>query len=657
MYNKSLEASSSNEGPCHFSYGPLPQNGSNSGMPNAKTSSKNKGSFPGWFKLLIAIIFAGIIFGFLGLIFAENIASVVEEQLEKIKENRITQAYYDFTSKEFQSSTSLEAFREFINSYPVLAKHKKFILEKKAIYEKEGSIKGVLISENLHEMDVEYRLVKEGHSWKIQSLRLNESLRNDPPDTSSLALIHKVDGQLKALRDKDATEAYYGFVSKDFQNETSLDAFQKFVQSHSILSLYKGVEYKARKIINDEGFVNLILNSDHGDFFLEYKLVRENGDWKIWSLKLILSPEEAEKAVATDPKAMESSIRSFLDYLHLGDISAAYESTAKEFQETTSIEAFNHFIAYYPVLIERDLVDIKNGQIEDGVGRMHVNLHDEKGMTVIQFRLGFESGDWKIWGVQVLEQPNQKSTFEKKNREKEDFAIKLQNIIQKHLEDLRYQNIPAAYNSMSERYKFKNPLKEFDDYIVHHPEFGFNRTSQLHRIALDKKKVSLHGEITSFDYETYPIKYVLVKENGDWKIDSFVTLTEQEPIAQNEFNLNNPIRTPLKSPFEITKIEITSSDREGHILPSTNNIDKNASFIYINVSVKNGQKGTVIKAVLEHVDSSSSAPFISTSLESNGDLIIAFSYAAPKRGWPTGEYIVKVTAFPGLESIKKFTIN
>ena len=658
MYNSASETSVFADGHCHFSYGPTSQNSGHSQTPGAGSPSKRKRPIPGWFKLLIAVTFAGAVFGFLGLVLNQNITPVVREQLEKIKENRITQAYYDFTSKEFQSTTSLEAFREFINLYPVLAKHKTFILENKSIYEKDGIVKGILISESLHEMDVEYRLVKEGSSWKIQSMRLNESVRNDPVDSASLALINKVDAQLKAFRDNDITEAYYGFVSKDFQNETSLEAFKQFVQSHPVLSRYTGVEYKGRKIINDQGFVDLVLNSDQGDFFLEYKLIRENGDWRIWSSKLTLPPEIAEKEAATNPKAMESPIRNFLDNLHLGEIQAAYESTAKEFQETTTVEAFKDFITHYQAFTMRDLVDIKNGQIEDGVGRMHVNLHDERGMTEVQFRLGFEDGEWKIWGVQVLKQPNPESTVEQKNKGEEgSFAKKLQNIIQKHLDDLRYQNITAAYAAMSERYRIKNSLEDFDEYILHHPEFAFNRTSQFHRIALDKRKVSLRGQITAFDYENYLVRYDLVKEHGDWKIDNFTVLNEEEPIAANEFNLNTPVSGSLQDPFQIATIDVTSSNRDGHILPPSDTIDKDAPFIYINVSVKNGNQGTVIKAVLEHVDSGSSAPFISTSLESNGNVIVVFSYAAPKKGWPTGQYIIKVAAPNGVEAIKKFKIQ
>lgn len=644
---------------CHFSYGPLPKNSVNSQKKEDMPSSKMKRSIPGWFKLLVAIMCVGIVFGFLGLLFNENITHVVKEQLEKIKENRITQAYYDYTSKEFQATTSLEAFREFINLYPVLAKHKKFILENKSIHEHEGIVKGMLISDNLHEMDVEYRLIKEGSAWKIQSLRLQESLRSNPAEGPSLALINKVDAQLKALRDNDINEAYYGFVSKDFQSETPLETFRQFVQSHPVLSRYTGIEYKDRKIVNDQGFVDLVLNSDQGDFFLEYKLTRENGNWRIWSLKLTLSPEVAEKEAATNPKAMESPIRNFLDNLHLGQIKAAYETTAKEFQESTSIEAFNDFIAHYPAFTGRDLVDIKNGQIEDGVGRMHVNLHDERGMTVVQFRLGFENGEWKIWGVQVLEQPNHESTVELKKKVEEEgaFARKLQNMIQKHLDDLRYQNIPAAYSAMSERYRIKNSLDDFDDYILRHPEFAFNRSSQFYRIALDKRRVSLRGEITSFDYDKYFVKYDLVKENGEWKIDQFTVLDAEEPIAVNEFHLNTPVRGSLQNPFQFANIEVASSNREGKILPPSDIIDKDAPFIYINVPIKNGKQGTVIKAVLEHVDTASSAPFISTSLEGNGDVIVAFSYAAPKMGWPTGQYIVKVTATNGVEALKKFEIQ
>ena len=405
MKSADSEATVIADGRCYFSYGSTPQFSGSSQNVGGQSRVK-RGKIPGWFKFLFAVIVAGLAIGIYGT-FYEKAPDVVEDQLAKLRENRITQAYYDYTAKEFQLTTSLDAFREFINLYPVLSKNKSFIVEDTSTVDHSGTVKGILISQELHEMEAVYHLVKEYNAWKIVSIRLKEAPHQNPADAASLALINKIEQQLLALRNNDINEAYFGFVSQDFLKETPLDAFKQFVKTHSVLSHFKGIEFKNHTIINDQGFVDLILDSDQGEYLLEYKLVRENGDWKVWSLRVTLSPEVAEKMAATNPKEMEHPIKIFLDDLLGGKIQHAYESTAKEFQESSSLESFKDFVGHYPVFQNRDLADIKGGLIENGIGQMKVNLHNESGMTVVQFKMGFESGEWKIWGVQIKDQPSE----------------------------------------------------------------------------------------------------------------------------------------------------------------------------------------------------------------------------------------------------------
>lgn len=616
-----------------------------------------KQPLPGWVKLLFGITFTACFLGIVALIFKDYPMNVIDEQLTKIRENKITQAYYDYTSLEFQSNTSLDAFRKFVAEYPVLAANKTFVLESSNVKDNHATLFGSLVSDELYEMAAQYQLVKDDDKWKIQQIKLAEIPKPDQPTSNILKL---TEDQLKALQNNEITEAYYGFVSTDFQSTTPFEDFEKFIKAHPIFTRFKSVEYDKSNIIADQATVDLVLHSSNGDFLLEYKLVRENGDWKIWNMQLTLSPEEAEKKASTNPKAMEPAIRKFLDALLTKDYKKAYYFTSREFQDTTPEDAFKVFIDRYPVFTNRDLADIKGGTIENGIGTVRVNLHDDSGMTGVQFLLGFESGEWVIWGMEIIEEPGTQRGIaeEPKFEAKKSGSLSktLQTIVQKHLNDLRYQDISSAYDAMSERYQMNHSIADFENYLEKHPAFTTNRNAQFPRAAITKRSVSLFGKITSFESGIVPAKYDLIKENGKWKINSFTDQQKDEPIALNEIPQQD--FSQLESSMALTDLIVGSvADDEGRIQNPTIRISRDAPFIYVNVNVKNGIPGVVLKAELIYVDKQASAPFVATSLEKGGDLVVAFSYATPKNGWPVGNYMIKVSAISGQESVQKFTVE
>lgn len=92
--------------------------------------------------------------------------------------------------------------------------------------------------------------------------------------------------QLKALRDGDMIKAY-SYTSKDFRSSTSLENFQKFVDNYPSLKNNKDVSFSDRETSNGIGKLKGTLKStDGGSTPIEYELVKENGEWKILSIKL-----------------------------------------------------------------------------------------------------------------------------------------------------------------------------------------------------------------------------------------------------------------------------------------------------------------------------------------------------------------------------------
>lgn len=629
--------------------------------PSKKTKPPQKGRST-WFRILSTILLVGIVLGSYGFFFAPDMAEVVKGQLSKLRENRITQAYYDYTSKAFQTNTSLENFRNFIALYKVLSDNKSFIFEDSERNEGIGKITGVLISNDLQEMEVEYLLAKENDRWKIQSIRLKELKVGSETDSVMQELVKLVHEQLMYLQKDDIVDAYYTFFSKEFQSETPLQVFQEFVNTHPILTSYKNIDFKDKRIEDSTGFITLLLGSEQGNFKAEYKLKRENGEWKIWNLRLTLPPEAAAKKALTDPNTLSDPVREWLDDLLMDKVEHAYERTSKEFKEATSLNSFENFVHTYPVLLRRDLTDMRTGAIDDGVGKLRVHLHDEEGITTIEFKLGYDEGVWRIWGIQVVEAPEENESYaeEPLNPTIKSLAEQLIGIVHQQLKSLMHQDYTYAYyHFASQEYRDHHTLENFEQFLEANPLFTHGRDAQFDKMEQKRNKIALKGMLETYDYEVTPVRYEFVKDDGKWKISHFEALNVPHPITENEIELFEAKENEPNIPTnKIEKITIGDDvDSNGMIKTPRVVMDQGTNLLFFNVQIDNGVADSLITLFLNHVDSGTTAPPLATKLKHDGDTTVSFSYAAPPKGWPEGNYVVKITINTGDEKVQGFQLR
>ncbi len=99
-------------------------------------------------------------------------------------------------------------------------------------------------------------------------------------------IVTTVEKQLTALKKGDYYSAY-ALTSRDFKNTVSFEAFQDFVKRYPSLSKNKSHSFNERSIENIIGTLKGTLQSEDGSTTpVEYKLVKENGEWKILSITL-----------------------------------------------------------------------------------------------------------------------------------------------------------------------------------------------------------------------------------------------------------------------------------------------------------------------------------------------------------------------------------
>lgn len=102
---------------------------------------------------------------------AEDLIEVTKSQLKDIQDQKLAEAYQNFSSQEFKDATSEEAFREFIKRYPILNHYRVVSFHKPTIRNGVGTLSVILQSEQIAAY-VKYYLIYEDQKWKIWSMRI-----------------------------------------------------------------------------------------------------------------------------------------------------------------------------------------------------------------------------------------------------------------------------------------------------------------------------------------------------------------------------------------------------------------------------------------------------------------------------------------------------
>lgn len=256
----------------------------------------SKRPMPLWFKILSILAVLALIGVTVGILFTESLVDVIDNQLDALRRGDISKAYHTYTSKEFQESTSLEQFQDFIQAYPIFLNNQSAHFTQRSIKDNVGILKGNLTASDHKKVPVEYKLVKEEGKWKILSIRLLQPGMLQAPQESVKAqeLISIIKAQLHDLENQNIAAAYQKYTSEDFKDATSQEAFQEFVKKYPILT--KEASMSFHKPVTKDGIstISVILKSQDTAAYLKYYLIYENQTWKIWSMR-ILSPSEEEK--------------------------------------------------------------------------------------------------------------------------------------------------------------------------------------------------------------------------------------------------------------------------------------------------------------------------------------------------------------------------
>jgi ABC-type transporter MlaC component len=260
-------------------------------------SQKIKKRMPLWFKILSILVVLALVGVTAGILFTERLVDVVDNQLEALRKNEMTKAYYNYTSQEFQQAISLEEFEEFVNEHPDFANNLSVNFTQRSIKDHVATLKGHLTSKNHENTPIEYQLTKENGKWKIsniQLLQIGAKQLNDP-SISVQEVLDTVKNQLKAIKEQDFSFAYKHYTSKKFQKATSEQNFESYANQYPILTKHTSVSLRKPTFKDGTAIVAAILQTEDLAAYMKYYLIQEEGSWKILSMRILSPTEESQQ--------------------------------------------------------------------------------------------------------------------------------------------------------------------------------------------------------------------------------------------------------------------------------------------------------------------------------------------------------------------------
>jgi hypothetical protein len=107
--------------------------------------------------------------------------------------------------------------------------------------------------------------------------------------SATSGIVKVAEKQLNLISSGDLKGAY-ALTSQEFQRSVSYENFVNYINNYEVLRNYKDHKFTSREIQGDTGTINGTLTAKDGTVSpVEYKFIKENGEWKVLSINLSAS--------------------------------------------------------------------------------------------------------------------------------------------------------------------------------------------------------------------------------------------------------------------------------------------------------------------------------------------------------------------------------
>lgn len=443
---------------------------------------------------------------------------------------------------------------------------------------------------------------------------------------------------MNALKNQNLYQGYEDYTSKGFKVNTSFEKFQNFVKEIPLLTQFSDLQVKAHEINQGRGLVTLLLNPDSDALPVEFRLIQENGSWEILFIRALFPHETKVTGGKLDALSILSTVQEYLELLQNKKIGQAYlKFLSSDLQKEVPLEGFAQFIEGYPAFTSHDSINIKEPYFEDNMGEVTIELGNGEEVTEVTYALKEEKGEWKIVGMHVEKVARPITSIQDNPA---SFKTRdLIDAIQTFLKALRDQKVDQAYADLTaNHFRENNTLPEFEEFLKKYPQLSESESASFEKLLFNNNIATFAVALYVTETEALPVEFDLIQVKGKWKIlNLFIhPLTKVDPKVRG--------KTPeLEQNIEFTQVQLgTKIDPNGQIVDPTTSFKVGKNDIYVNIFVHNGKAGTTFTIVMRHVESGSSIPEVRANVIEDGDSVVSLVFSPPPKGWPAGNYQIRI---------------
>ncbi|MBI3831616.1 MAG: DUF4864 domain-containing protein [Planctomycetes bacterium] len=223
--------------------------------------------------------------------------------------------------------------------------------------------------------------------------------------------------------------------------------------------------------------------------------------------------------------------------------------------------------------------------------------------------------------------------------------------IEAQLQDLKQGNIDAAYEKTSKEFRQATSRTEFERFVK-----TYVALSNFESVAFSERQFknstgTVKGAITATDKSTSEVEYVVVDEDGAWRIQN---IRIRGPLATDK----SPEAETTPGQTRITALTTgTEADERGLLKSSKVSFTTNDGTIYLNAKIANAVAGSRITAALSQAGGTLKLGPVTQQITQEGSVVSLFNFSPPSSGWPKGRYEVSVYISGGASSKHTFYVR
>lgn len=351
---------------------------------------------------------------------------------------------------------------------------------------------------------------------------------------------------------------------------------------------------------------------------------------------------------------------------------------SNDFKSHTPLKNFRTFIITHPVFLKAKQAFFTQSHAKGTKGNLFgFIMADNNECYPVSYRFVLEDDSWKIDDIKIDmsagKQLAQMEPLKKRDLLKESFLQETQqpfdfqpllDVIQTFSKKMDKDSYKEVYKDFfSTEFKNSINLKEFEDFLKRHPELVDSKIT-ITKKTFDNNVAIFEGAILAKNQRVYPIAFDLVFENNHWVIQRLeIDQAKRDNKQPFSSTTDSAKMTAVNSQQEnegliITTIhigtEIEQKDIETH---NASQLQSLTDDLHITLYVENGHKGDEIELTLINFETQGQIPPQQSTLATDGNAVLSYIFAAPKDGWPRGEYELKARASNDTFASYTFTIN